>query len=163
MTIRILTTGGTIDDLEYDSEDNAPSSAKSYIPKLVKQASLTVKTVIDHVFSKDSKFVTDADREVIFQRCLASQEETIVITHGTMTMAATAKYLGGKNIPKTIVLLGAMIPANHENSDALFNLGSAITAVQLLPHGVYILMNGQIFNWNNVTKNLDKGVFETEV
>ena len=163
MTIRILTTGGTIDNLEYDSEDNAPSSPQSYIPKLVKQARLTVKTEIDPVFAKDSKFVTDADREEIYQRCLASQEDTLVITHGTMTMPATAKYLGGKMIPKTIVLLGAMIAANHENSDALFNLGSAISAVQLLPHGVYILMNGQIFNWNNVTKNLDKGVFETEI
>lgn len=162
MTIRILTTGGTIDDFEYDSEDHAPISPKSLIPKLVQQARLTAKTEIEHVFAKDSKFITDADREKIFQTCLVSQEEAIVITHGTMTMSATAKYLGEKNIPKTIVLLGAAIPANREDSDALFNLGSAISAVQLLPRGVYILMNGQIFNWNNVTKNLDKGVFETE-
>ena len=79
-----------------------------------------------------------------------------------MTMPATAKYLGKKNIPKTIVILGAMIPANKEKSDALFNIGTALSAVQLLPHGVYITMNGKIFSWDNVKKNIDKGIFETE-
>lgn len=162
MAIRILTTGGTIDDLEYDSEDKAPESPESLIPKLVEQSRGTVKTEIEHVFAKDSKFVNDTDRETIYQKCLAAEEETIIITHGTMTMADTAKYLGRKNMPKTIVLLGAAIPANRDNSDALFNFGSAFSAVQLLPHGVYVCMNGQIFKWDNVTKNLDKGIFETE-
>jgi len=163
MTIRILTTGGTIDDLEYDSENKAPVSSKSLIPKLVERARVTEKIVIERVFAKDSKFVNDKDREAIHQRCLSAEEKTIIITHGTMTMADTAKYLGHKKIPKTIVLFGAAIPANRENSDALFNFGSAFSAVQLLPHGVYVCMNGQIFKWDNVKKNLDKGVFETEV
>jgi L-asparaginase len=162
MTIKILTTGGTIDGLEYDSEDKAPKMSESFIPKLFKRSRVTVKTEIEHVLAKDSKFIIDTDREIIYQKCLASKEEAIIITHGTMTMADTAKYLGLKNIPKTIVLVGAAIPANHENSDALFNFGSAFSAVQLLPHGVYISMNGQIFKWDNVTKNLAKGIFENE-
>lgn len=77
-------------------------------------------------------------------------------------MPETARYLGKKNIRKTIVLVGAMVPANRKNSDALFNIGAALSAVQLLPHGVYITMNGRIFSWDNVAKNIDKGVFETE-
>jgi len=161
MAIRILTTGGTIDNLEYDSEDQAPQNVESLIPELVDQARITVKVNVEFVMAKDSKFVTDQDREVILRRCLDAEEDTIVITHGTMTMAATAKYLGERNIPKTIVLLGAAVPANGERSDALFNLGTAVTAVQLLPHGVYVTMNGQVFPWDNVRKNLDRGIFET--
>ncbi len=79
-----------------------------------------------------------------------------------MTMLDMAKYLGKKNIPKTIILLGAAIPFNKEKSDALFNVGAAFSAVQLLPHGVYLTMNGKIFSWENVKKNFDKGVFELE-
>jgi len=162
MTIKILTTGGTIDGLEYDSEDKAPLTLESFIPKLVNRSRITLETEIEHVFAKDSKFINDTDRKTIYQKCLTTKGGAIIITHGTMTMADTAKYLGLKNIPKTIVLVGAAIPANYENSDALFNFGSAFSAVQLLPHGVYVSMNGQIFKWDNVTKNLAKGVFENE-
>jgi L-asparaginase len=112
--------------------------------------------------SKDSKFVTDEDREIILKRCRECKEEKIVITHGTMTMPLTAKYLGEKSLAKTIVLLGSAIPANEENSDALFNLGAALTAVQLLPAGVYLTMNGKVFSWENVKKNLETGFFEKE-
>ncbi len=77
-------------------------------------------------------------------------------------MTDTAKYLDKQGINKTIVLAGSMIPANQENSDALFNLGSALTAVQALPTGVYIAMGGRIFNANNVRKNFEKKIFEEE-
>lgn len=79
-----------------------------------------------------------------------------------MTMPITAKYLGKKNLKKTIVLLGAAIPGTKKNSDALFNIGAAFSAVQLLPDGVYITMNGKIFSWKNVKKNLTTGFFESK-
>ena len=162
MTIKILITGGTIDDLEYDSPEKAPKSHKSLIPDLIKQARVTIDYDIEEIMAKDSKFITDNDRELIMQKCIDSKEDRIIITHGTMTMPETAKYLGQKNIPKTIVLFGSKIPGNKNKSDTLFNVGTAIMAVQLLNRGVYIAMNGKIFSWENVKKNFDKGIFELE-
>ncbi|HMY80651.1 MAG TPA: asparaginase domain-containing protein [Candidatus Absconditabacterales bacterium] len=162
MTIKFIITGGTIDDLEYEFEKDAPQKHKSLVPDLLRQSKITLKYSIDELLQKDSRHINNKDRELVYKRCLECSEDKIIITHGTMKMPATAKYLGQKNIPKTIVLLGAMIPANKENSDALFNIGAALSSVQLLPHGVYITMNGKIFLWNNVKKNLDKGIFETE-
>lgn len=160
--IKFIITGGTIDDLEYESTKDAPKNHKSLVPNLLKQAKITLKYSIDQLLQKDSRHINDQDRKFVYKKCLECKEDKIIITHGTMTMAVMAKYLGQKNIPKTIVLLGAMIPANKENSDALFNIGTAISAVQLLPNGVYITMNGKIFLWNNVKKNIDRGIFETE-
>ena len=89
-------------------------------------------------------------------------EDKIVITHGTMSLPVTAKYIGRNHLSKTIVLVGSMIPLNKTTTDAFFNLGGALVAVQLLPHGVYVAMNGKIFTWDNVRKNLENGYFETE-
>jgi len=161
MKIRILVTGGTIDGLEYDSPKKAPQKHKSIIPDLLKQARAGEGIFIEELMQKDSKFVTDEDRELILAKCSACAEDRIVITHGTVTMPQTAIYLGKKRLSKTIVLTGAAIPGNKKNTDALFNLGSAVTAVQILSHGVYITMNGRIFPWNNVKKNMKKGIFET--
>ena len=111
--------------------------------------------------SKDSRFVTDEDRELILKTCKESKEDKIIITHGTETMSKTAEFLGKEGLEKTIVLLGAFTPANREESDALFNLGSAIAAVQLLLVGVYVTMSGNIFSWNNIRKNMETGLFET--
>ena len=162
MAIRIIITGGTIDDLEYKLPEDAPKEHKSLIPDLLKQSRITLDYEVDELLQKDSRYVDDDDRELVYQKCMECSEKQIIITHGTMTMSDTAKYLGKKNIPKTIVLTGAAIPANKEKSDALFNVGAALSAVQLLPHGVYITMNGKVFSWYNVKKNLDKGIFETE-
>jgi L-asparaginase len=84
----------------------------------------------------------------------------IVITHGTDTMVETAAVLGAAQLSKTVVLTGAMVPYVFSNSDAVFNLGSAITAVQVLPKGVHVVMNGRVFGWDNVRKNKELGVFE---
>lgn len=162
MTIRIIVTGGTIDDLEYGSEEDAPESHKSLIPGLLKTARLSTDFQVDILMSKDSKFVTDDDRALLLRRCEQCDEEKIIITHGTVTMAETARYLGERKLPKTIVLVGAAIPANHPDSDALFNLGAAFSAVQLLEHGAYLTMNGRIFSWGNVEKNLETGIFEAK-
>jgi L-asparaginase len=108
----------------------------------------------------DSLEMTDADRELIVGQCLATEEERILVTHGTDTMEVTARVLGGRVRGKTIVLTGAMVPYKFGSSDGLFNLGSALAFVQTLPHGVYIAMNGRRFTWDNVRKNRKTGEFE---
>ena len=162
MAIKVLITGGTIDNLEYDSEDKVPKNQKTIIPDLLKKSKISLDYDVEEVCFKDSRFVNDSDRKVLLKKCKECPEDKIVITHGTMTMPLTSKYLGKNKLSKTIVLLGSAIPGNKENSDALFNIGLAFASVQLLPHGVYVTMNGKIFLWNNVKKNLDTGYFETE-
>jgi len=163
MVIKVLITGGTIDDLEYDSENNAPKNQKTIIPDLLKKSRISLNYDLEEVCFKDSRFVDNKDRELLLKRCRECSEERIIITHGTMTMPITAKFLGERKLPKIIVLFGSAIPGNKENSDALFNVGLAFASVQLLPHGVYIAMNGKIFLWNDVKKNLSTGYFETEI
>ncbi|MBI2136317.1 asparaginase [Candidatus Woesearchaeota archaeon] len=162
MSIQIFTTGGTIDGLDYGSEDHAPKMHGSLVTKLLSHARITVEYSIEELFAKDSKFIIPKDRDFICQKCVECKKDKIIITHGTAAMALTAKCILQKNIPKTIVLTGAAIPINKENSDALFNLGAALTAVQSLGHGVYITMNGKIFSADNVRKNHAKGIFENE-
>lgn len=162
MAKKFIVTGGTIDDVGYELPKDAPKNHKSLVPDLLKQARITLEYNVDELLQKDSRHITDKDRNLIYQKCLECPEDKIIITHGTMTMAATAKYLGKRNIPKTVVLLGAMVPANKVKSDALFNIGAAVSAVQLLPQGVYVTMNGKIFSWDNVKKNIDKEIFEAE-
>lgn len=162
MTIKIFITGGSIDGLDYDSLEKAPKDPKTYVPDALKQSRVTADYDVEVLMMKDSRFVTDKDREIILKKCQECREDKIVITHGTLTMPPTAKLLGKRNIPKTIVLFGSAFPVNEENTDALFNLGAALIAAQVLPHGVYVTMNGKIFLWDNVKKNLDTGFFETE-
>src|SRR2546427_8966489 len=108
----------------------------------------------------DSLEMTDADRELIVRNCQQCDESCIVITHGTDTMVETAAALA-RGVPgKTIVLTGAMIPYAFGSSDGLFNLGSALSLVQVLPTGVYVAMNGRCFSWDGVRKNRETGVFE---
>ena len=108
----------------------------------------------------DSLQMTPTDRELIAEQCIRCEHNRIIITHGTDTMVETAAVLAGKNIDKTIVITGAMIPYKFGSSDGLFNLGSAMAFVQTLPKGVYVAMNGRWFNWNNVWKNRQTGIFE---
>ena len=108
----------------------------------------------------DSLDMSDADREVIVQSCIQAEESHIVITHGTDTMVETAAALAGRVVGKTVVLTGAIIPYAFGSSDGLFNLGSALSFVQVLPPGIYVAMNGQHFAWNAVQKNRETGVFE---
>ena len=109
---------------------------------------------------KDSIYMTDRDREKILQSCKDCKEDKIIITHGTDTMVDTAKLLGIKIKNKTIVLTGALYPEIVRESDAVFNLGGAIAGVQALGKGVYIIIDGRVFTWNNVRKNKRKGIFE---
>jgi L-asparaginase len=108
----------------------------------------------------DSLEMTDEDRQLIAQNCLKVPETQIVITHGTDTMVDTARVLAHRVPDKTVVLTGAMIPYAFGSSDGLFNLGSALSLCQVLPPGVYIAINGQVFDWDKVRKNRQTGVFE---
>jgi len=160
--IKILITGGTIDNLDYEKEEDAPSNHESLIPPLLEQARISLEYSYEILIQKDSRVMKEADREIILDKINSLTEERIIITHGTYTMPGTAKYLGKEKLNKTIILFGAHIPANKENSDAFFNMGTALLAVQLLPKGVYILMNGKVFNWNNVKKDFPTGYFKEE-
>jgi L-asparaginase len=108
----------------------------------------------------DSLMMTDDDRALISKKCLKAKEKNIVITHGTDTMEHTARYLAARVSGKTIVLTGAMVPYKFGSSDGLFNLGSAIAYAEVLPHGIYVAMNGRYFAWDNVRKNKKAGHFE---
>ena len=151
MNIRILVTGGTLDCDHVDQEGIYQFKGSS-VPDMLAQAQCHASVEVDILFLKDSIYTTDTDRQAIANACQTCPQDHIVITHGTDTMAETARLLGQTISNKTIILLGAMIPFKSEKSDALFNLGSALAAVQCLPPGVYITMHGQIFNANNVRK-----------
>jgi L-asparaginase len=121
-----------------------------------------LEIAIETAMMIDSLEMDDAGRAAIVARCQAAAERAIVVTHGTDTMVDTARALveaGLKN--KTIVLTGAMVPYAFGSSDGLFNLGSALSFVQVLPAGVYVAMNGRHFPWDRVRKNRETGVFES--
>ena len=138
------------------------SGAKALSLICSKKARVILEYDVEELMAKDSKFLSEKDREKIIEKCISAKEDRIIITHGAYTMALTAKKLGKAGIGKTIVLTGSMIPANKPESDALFNLGKALGVVQTLPTGVYIAMNGRVFNWQNVKKNARSGSFEEE-
>ena len=158
-TIRLFVTGGTFDK-EYDEIHGRLFFQDTHLPEMLELGRCRVDVKVRTLMMIDSLEMTDADREVIAHNCLEVPERHIVITHGTDTMVDTARVLAGSVKDKTIVLTGAMIPIAFGSSDGLFNLGGAVTAVQSLPPGVYVTMNGRIFRWDSVRKNRSTGVFE---
>ena len=159
MSIRIFITGGTFDK-EYN-EINGPLYFKdTHLNDLLEMGRNNVSVEIRTLLMIDSLEVTAEDRELIVHQCKHAEEDRIVITHGTDTMAETAKILAQAVNNKTIILTGAMIPIKFGSSDGLFNLGSALAFAQTLPAGVYVAMNGRYFNWDNVRKNQLTGIFE---
>ncbi|MDO8651325.1 MAG: asparaginase domain-containing protein [Undibacterium sp.] len=158
MTLKIIATGGTFDK-HYDELAGQLGFGASHLPEVLQRARLTVPVALEAEHLMDSLEMTDADRERILQSCQQAAETAIIIIHGTDTMRETAAVLGAAKLDKTVVFTGAMIPYEIANSDALFNLGFACGAAQLLPAGVYVAMNGQVFNWDNVQKNRAAGVF----
>jgi L-asparaginase len=159
MTLRLIATGGTFDK-HYNELNGVLGFSESHMPEVIKRARLTIPVELQVLPLLDSLDMQDADRERVLASCQAANEKAIVIVHGTDTMPQTAAVLGAANLGKTVVLTGAMIPYEIANSDALFNLGFACGVAQTLPAGVYVAMNGQVFSWNNVTKNRAAGVFE---
>jgi len=156
--IRVIVTGGTFDK-HYDEIRGELTFKESHLPEILKLTRVTVPVEIELNQLIDSLQMQDTNRRSVLDACSSAREERIIITHGTDTMAETARLLGPARLPKTIVLTGAMIPYQVQGSDALFNFGTAFMAAQLLPPGVYIIMNGQVFTWDRVRKDREKGVF----
>ena len=158
MTIRIFTTGGTFDKLYFDAESEF-HIGDPMAGELLDEANVNFDYQVESLLQKDSLDMDAQDREVIRAAVANAQESSILIIHGTDTMVDTALALQDIS-DKTIVLLGAMQPARMRYSDALFNLGFASAAVQLLPTGSYIAMNGEIFDPLKVAKNRSQSRFE---
>ncbi len=151
MIIKFIAAGGTIDKVYFDSMSTYQVGPPG-VEKIIQEARVNFDYDVVSLLRKDSLDMTDADRKLIFDTVMNEKSKYIVITHGTDTMAITGRLL--KKIPgKTIVMTGAMEPACFKSSDASFNLGSAVAAVQTLPPGVYIAINGRIFDPENVIKN----------
>ena len=157
--MRIIATGGTFDK-HYDELRGELTFTDSHLPGILKQARLTTPIVLEINQLIDSLHMQDVNRQHILASCRAAPEDHIVVVHGTDTMPQTGRVLGEAQLDKTIVLTGAMVPYGFMGSDSLFNLGFACAAAQLLPSGVYIAINGQVFTWDNVRKNTSLGVFE---
>lgn len=160
MPIRVFVTGGTFDK-EYDELRGQLQFRDSHLAEMLDMGRCRVGVEIRTLMMVDSLDMSDVDRELIVRNCRQVPEKRIVVTHGTDTMVKTAEKLAAAELDKTIVLTGALIPIAFGSSDGLFNLGGALTAVQALPAGVYITMNGRIFAWDNVRKNRETGYFET--
>ncbi len=158
-TIRIVATGGTFDKW-YDELRGELTFKESHLPDIMNIVRCTVPYRLSFLPLKDSLYMDDTDRNSILESCKEFEEELIIIIHGTDTMELTARTLGEAELDKTIILTGAMVPFTVANSDAIFNLGTAISYVQTQKHGVYVSMNGRLFTWDNVRKNREKGVFE---
>jgi L-asparaginase len=159
--IRIIITGGTFDK-HYDEIRGSLTFKDSHLHEILAFVRCTVPIELELNQLIDSLDMHVSNRLQILESCRRAAEDRIVITHGTDTMVQTAEVLGRAGLARTIVLTGAMVPYIFNNSDAVFNLGCAITAVQIMPAGVFIAMNGRVFPWNGVRKNRDRGVFEEQ-
>ncbi|TQV70225.1 asparaginase [Exilibacterium tricleocarpae] len=156
--MKILTTGGTIDKIYFDANSEF-QVGDSPLHECLLEANVTFDYSIESVLKKDSLEITEADRQQLRQKVAEATESRILVTHGTDTMVDTAVALAGI-AGKTIVLTGAMQPARLRFTDAIFNIGYAVATLQLLGEGVYIAMNGQVFDPANVRKNLAGQRFE---
>jgi L-asparaginase len=159
MTISIITTGGTFDKVYFDALSEF-RFGEPIVGDLLAEANVDFEYHIEPLMQKDSLDMDDADRDRILQSVSNSENRRILIIHGTDGMVATARHLLEIE-DRTIVLFGAMQPARMRYSDAMYNLGFACAAVQLLPAGVHLAMNGRIFDPRSVSKNRSQGRFES--
>tara|TARA_B100001750_G_C15287080_1_gene485403 strand:- start:66 stop:557 length:492 start_codon:yes stop_codon:yes gene_type:complete len=157
--IQIFATGGTFDK-EYNEIDGKFYFKTSNLAELLKLGRSKLNVKVKTLMMIDSLDMQHKDRQTIINECTKVKTNRIIITHGTDTMVQTAKALAERINNKTIILTGAMIPIKFGSSDGLFNLGSALSFIQILQPGVYITMNGRYFTYNNVRKNKKLGVFE---
>jgi len=155
----IVTTGGTIDKIYFDDKSDY-QIGEPQIGTILRELGVTFRFSVIPILRKDSLHITDEDRELVRATIAAQSTAHVLVTHGTDSMVQTGQVL--KSIPgKTIVMTGALSPARFRGSDAEFNIGCAIGAVQSLPHGVYIAMNGLIWDPEHVRKNVAANRFES--
>lgn len=160
VSARIIVTGGTFDK-RYDAIKGELTFKHSHLPAILEQARVTVPVALEINQLIDSLEMLDEHRASVLAACRMAPENCIVVIHGTDTMAQTAAVVGNAELNKTIVFTGAMVPHSVQGSDALFNLGFALAAAQLLPANTYVAMNGRVFGWREVQKNKVDGVFES--
>lgn len=154
----IVTTGGTIDKIYFDDKSDY-QIGEPQIGRILEELGVAFRFDVIPILRKDSLHVTDTDRELLRATIAAQDTNRVLVTHGTDTMVETARVLA--TIPdKTIVMTGALNPARFRGSDAEFNIGCAVGAVQCLPSGVYIAMNGRIWDPRKVRKNVAANRFE---
>jgi L-asparaginase len=163
MHVQIFTTGGTIDKVYFDAQ-SAFAVGEPQIADILRAAGVQFSFEAEVVFQKDSLDLTDADRQALAARIVASDAARVLVTHGTDTMAATARVvadaLAEAGIPdRTVVFVGSLAPARFKASDAEFNVGFAAAAVQTLPPGVYVAMNGRVFDPFAVRKDRSQNRF----
>ncbi|HRP86299.1 MAG TPA: asparaginase domain-containing protein [Gammaproteobacteria bacterium] len=158
MDIVFLTTGGTIDKVYFDAMSRF-EVGETVVGKILREGGVTFEFEVIPLMRKDSLEMVDADRAAIHAAAAAREERRIIVTHGTDTMVETARALSGIE-GKTIVLTGALSPARFQASDAVFNIGMAVAAVQTCPPGVWIAMSGHVFACDQVRKNRGLNRFE---
>lgn len=158
MQIKIFATGGTIDKVYYDKNSDF-EVGEPQADTILKESNVDIDFRVESILKKDSMDFTEDDRALIRRKVATDSATRIIITHGTDTMVQTAQLLSGI-ADKTIVLTGSMLPALFKGSDAVFNLGCATMAVQTLPAGVYIVINGRVFDPKKTKKNLPLKRFE---
>ena len=162
-SIQVFVTGGTFDKT-YDYINGTLDFKETHLPQMLDRSRCKLDIDVKTLMLLDSLELTPEHFETIIKACENSERKRIVITHGTDCMVDTAKKIAteAKSIgDKTIILTGAMIPYTFgSSSDGFFNLGSAMAYVRVLEPGVYIAMNGMLFNWDEVKKNISIGVFE---
>ena len=161
MTVRIFTTGGTIDKVYFDAKSSY-QVGEPQIAELLAEANVTTPYAVTPLLRKDSLEIDANDRALIVEQVSGAAESQVLITHGTDTMVETARALVGIE-GKTVVLVGAMQPARLRVSDAFFNIGFALAAVQLLLPGIYVAMNGRVFDPLTTRKNVAESRFEQVV
>ncbi|HRN61361.1 MAG TPA: asparaginase domain-containing protein [Luteimonas sp.] len=154
----IVTTGGTIDKIYFDDKSDY-QIGDPQIGRMLEELGVAFRFSVIPILRKDSLHLGDADRELVRATIAAQPAQHVLVTHGTDSMIATAHVLSSIE-GKTIVLTGALSPARFRGSDAEFNIGTAVGAVQSLPPGVYIAMNGRIWDPAKVRKNVDANRFE---
>lgn len=152
MQIKIFTTGGTIDKTYFDQNSDY-QIGEPQAGKILAKSNVVFDYTVQTLFKKDSLDIDDADRQLVRDRVAADSATHIIISHGTDSMVETAKVLEGI-AGKTIVFTGSMSPAAFSDSDAVFNMGCAVMAVQLLSAGVYIVINGKVFEPKHAKKNV---------
>ena len=157
--IKIFSTGGTFDK-EFNEITGELFFKKTQLYELLELGRSKLDVKIETLMMVDSLKMSNTERQYIVDKCKNEKTNNIIITHGTDTMVKTAELIANQITDKTIILTGAMIPIKFGSSDGLFNLGSAMSFVQVLDPGVYITMNGRYFNYDNVRKNKKLGIFE---
>lgn len=162
MYVQLFTTGGTIDKVYFDAKSNY-EIGDPQIVEILRDSGVSFEYACEVLMQKDSLEITDEDRTLIADRILDSSADRFILTHGTDTMVATAKVVAtalGPSPEKTVVLVGSLAPARFRTTDAEFNVGFAAAAVQTLPPGVYVTMNGRVFRPEEVRKNRAENRFE---